>query len=88
MNKIAFYFITAIKNRTFSVSEGQTYNFSLAKRKCGMGLVTAKPRETVAHVNAMSILVLNLRKIQCAFWELLTYLLAIFMAVEKWAIVQ
>ena len=24
----------------------------------------------------MSVLVLNLRKIQCAFWELLTYLLA------------
>ena len=62
--------------------------FSLAKRKCGMGLVTSKLRETVAHVIAMSVLVLNLRKIQCAFWELLTYLLAIFMPVEKWAIVQ
>ena len=36
----------------------------------------------------MSVMVLNLRKIQCAFWELLTYLLAIFMPVEKWAIVQ
>ena len=36
----------------------------------------------------MSVLVLNLRKIQCAFWELLTYLLAIFMPAEKWAIVQ
>ena len=33
-------------------------------------------------------MVLNLRKIQCAFWELLTYLLAIFMPKEKWAIVQ
>ena len=62
--------------------------FSLAKRKCGMGLVTAKLRETAAHVIAMSVLVLNLRKIQCAFWELLTYLLAIFMPKEKWAIVQ
>ena len=62
--------------------------FSLAKRKCGMGLVTAKLRATAAHVIAMSVLVLNLRKIQCAFWELLTYLLAIFMPVEKWAIVQ
>ena len=41
--------------------------FSLAKRKCGMGLVTAKLRETAAHVIAMSVLVLNLRKIQCAF---------------------
>lgn len=41
--------------------------FSLAKRKCGMGLVTAKLRETAAHVIAMSVLVLNLRKIQYAF---------------------
>ena len=62
--------------------------FSLAKRKCGMGLVTAKLRETAAYVIAMSVLVLNLRKIQCAILRLLTYLLAIFMPVEKWAIVQ
>ena len=62
--------------------------FSLAKRKCGMGLVTAKLRETSAHVIAMSVLVLNLRKIQCAFLQLLTYLLAIFLPKEKWAIVQ
>jgi len=39
-------------------------------------------------VIAMSVLVLNLRKIQCAILRLLTYLLAIFMPVEKWAIVQ
>ena len=62
--------------------------FSLAKRKCGMGLVTAKLRETAAHVIAMSVLVLNLRKIQCALLQLLTYLLAIFLPKEKWAIVQ
>ena len=62
--------------------------FSLAKRKCGTGLVTAKLRETSAHVIAMSVLVLNLRKIQCAFLHLLTYLLAIFMPTEKLAIVQ
>ena len=62
--------------------------FSLAKRKCGMGLVTAKLRETAAHVIAMSVLVLNLRKIQCAILRLLTYLLAIFPPKEKWAIVQ
>ena len=43
--------------------------FSLAKRKCGMGLVTAKLRETAAHVIAMSVLVLNLRKIQRALFE-------------------
>ena len=62
--------------------------FSLAKRKCGMGLVTAKLRETAAHVIAMSVLVLNLRKIQRTLLWLLTYLLAIFLPKEKWAIVQ
>ena len=62
--------------------------FSLAKRKCGMGLVTAKLQETAAHVIAMSVLVLNLRKIQYALLRLLTYLLAIFLPKEKWAIVQ
>ena len=62
--------------------------FSLAKRKCGMGLVTARLRETAAHVIAMSVLVLNLRKIQCAFLQQLTYLLAIFLPKGKWAIVQ
>ena len=53
--------------------------FSLAKRKCGLGLVTAKLRETAAHVIAMSVLVLNLRKIQCALLRLLTYLLAFYL---------
>ena len=62
--------------------------FSLAKRKCGMGLVTAKLRETVAHVITMSVLVLNLRKIQCAIWYLLMYLLAILPPKKKLAIVQ
>ena len=62
--------------------------FSLAKRKCGMGLVTAKLRETAAHVIAMSVLVLNLRKIQCAIWYLLMYLLAILPPKKKLAIVQ
>jgi len=37
--------------------------FSLAKRKCGMGRITAKLRETAAHVIAKSVLVLKLRKI-------------------------
>ena len=62
--------------------------FSLAKRKCGMGLVTAKLRETAAHVIAMSVLVLNLRRIQCALLWLITYLTACFRSIEKWAIVQ
>ena len=62
--------------------------FSLAKRKCGMGLVTAKLRETAAHVIAMSVLVLNLRKIQYAFLRLLTYLLAVFLPQQKMVIVS
>jgi len=62
--------------------------FSLAKRKCGMGLVTARLRETAAYVIAMSVLVLNLRKIQCAVFQLLAYLQAIFSPQEKWDIVQ
>ena len=53
-----------------------------------MGLITAKLRETAAHVIAISVLVLNLRKIQCAILRLLTYLLAIFLPKEKWTIVQ
>lgn len=62
--------------------------FSLAKRKCGMGLVTAKLRETAAHVIAMSVLVLNLRKIQCAILQLLAFLPALLSPKQKWAIVQ
>ena len=62
--------------------------FSLAKRKCGIGLVMAKLEETAAHVVAMSILVLNLRKIQCAFLELLEWLLGFPSPVRKWDVIQ
>ena len=62
--------------------------FSLAKRKCGMGLVTAKLRETAAHAIAISILVLNLCKIQCALAGLFTYLLAVLSPKKNYAIVQ
>lgn len=40
--------------------------FSLAKRKCGLGLIVTKLEETISHSIAMSIVVLNLRKIQLA----------------------
>ena len=62
--------------------------FSLAKRKCGMGLVTAKLRETATHVVAMSILVLNLRKIQRALLQMLMRWLPFFLAREKVLFVQ
>ena len=62
--------------------------FSLAKRKCGMGVVTAKLRETAAHVIAMSVLVLNLRKIQCALLQILAVLLGAWMSQRKLVFVQ
>ena len=57
--------------------------FSLGKRKCGMGLVTAKLEETAAHVVALSILLLNLRKIQCAFLRFLVWLLGLLFPCEN-----
>ena len=54
--------------------------FTLAKRKCGMGLVTA--------VIAMSVLVLNLRKIQRALLRMFAYLLEILTQNKNWALVQ
>ena len=53
-----------------------------------MGLVTAKLRETAAHVIAMSVLVLNLRKIQRTLLRMLTYLLEILAQNKNWALVQ
>lgn len=40
--------------------------FSLAKRKCGLGLIMAKLEDTISHSIAMSVVVLNLRRIQRA----------------------
>jgi hypothetical protein len=38
--------------------------FSLAKRKCGMGMLVTRLKETTCHSIAMSVLLLNLRKIE------------------------
>ena len=46
-------------------------DFSLAKSKCGLGLITTRLKETTEHVVALSILVLNLRKVLCAFVDFL-----------------
>ena len=62
--------------------------FSLGKRKCGMGLVTAKLEDTAAHVVALSILLLNLRKIQCAFLKFLDWLLVFLQPREKPMVIQ
>lgn len=62
--------------------------FSLAKRKCGLGLITAKLQETASHVLAMSILVLNLRRIQRILYALFAALLHVFHSVRKTRFVQ
>ena len=62
--------------------------FSLAKRKCGMWLITSRLRETAAHVIAMSVLLLNLRKIQSALLRILVVLLAVWLPRRKSSFVQ
>lgn len=62
--------------------------FSLAKRKCGLGLISTKLEQTIAHTVAISILVLNLRKVQCALFDLLFYFFFAFMPQKKLLIVQ
>lgn len=64
---------------------------SLAKRKCGLGLLTTRLKETTASAIALSIVVLNLRKIQCAiFLWVKVYLsrLAFLVLRQKIAFVQ
>ena len=51
---------------------------SLAKRKCGLGLITAKLETTACHCIAISILALNLRRIQCALIKFLHAFLDMF----------
>ena len=62
--------------------------FSLAKRKCGMGCISAKLEETAAHTVAMSVLVLNLRRIQHALLRFLIFLFAIRLPQKKLRFVQ
>jgi len=57
--------------------------FSLAKRKCGLGLIVTKLRQTVAHNVAMSVLVLNLKKNQHALLRLLALLALWIVLLEK-----
>lgn len=62
--------------------------FSLAKRSCGMGLITARLEETARHCIAMSVLVLNLRKIQHAAMTFLRRLFQWIFAAGKLVVVQ
>ena len=59
--------------------------FSLAKRKCGMGLIMTKLSETATHSIAMSILVLNLRKMQGTFLRLCDFAKILAFFNNKWA---
>lgn len=62
--------------------------FSLAKRKCGMGIVVTKLEETISHSIAMSIVVLNLRKIQHTLLQALFGWLSAILFTRKMAFVQ
>lgn len=62
--------------------------FSLAKRKCGLGLIVTKLEETISHSIAMSVVVLNLRKIQHALLETLLNWLLDKGFIRKFAFVQ
>jgi hypothetical protein len=62
--------------------------FSLAKRKCGMGIIVTKLEETISHSIAMSIVVLNLRKIQHALLQTLFGWLSSGLFIRKITFVQ
>lgn len=62
--------------------------FSLAKRVCGLGLITARLKETACHCIAMSVLVLNLRKVQCAILTFWRSSLALMVSMRKSVFVQ
>ena len=57
--------------------------FSLAKRKCNLGKVKTKLEETVGFALAMSIVVLNLRKLQRTLSRLLLQILRYFLPRKK-----
>ena len=51
--------------------------FSLAKRKCGMGLIVTRLKDTTCHRLAMSVLLLNLRKLDRVLCDFLRFLLGV-----------
>ena len=65
--------------------------FSLAKRKCGLGLIVTRLKETTCHCLAMSILLLNIRKIDksfCNFFKNLLSCMVRFITFQKLMFVQ
>jgi hypothetical protein len=63
-------------------------DFSLAKRKCGLGQIVTRLRETTEHTIALSIIVLNLRKVLYAFFQIVCNLLWCLFLNEKRAFIQ
>ena len=62
--------------------------FSLAKRRCNLGKVKTKRKETIGFTLAMSIVVLNLRKIQLTLSRLFFQFLCDFCPKQKLAFIQ
>ena len=62
--------------------------FSLAKRRCNLGKVKTKLEETIGFTLAMSIVVLNLRKIQLTLLRLFFQFLCEFCPKRNWAFIQ
>ena len=64
--------------------------FSLAKRKCGIGLIVTRLQETTCHCLAMSVLLLNLRKIGKVLLAIFSWFqkLLKFYNVSEMAIIQ
>lgn len=61
--------------------------FSLAKRKCSLGLVPARLKDTAFHCIAMSVVVLNIRKLMLSFGAIIKILFGWF-DFEKVVIIQ
>ena len=73
-----------LKENNRWVKKAQT----ICKRKCNLGKVRAKLEETVGFTLAMSIVVLNLRKIQRTLSRLFLQFLCDFCLQKKSAFVQ
>lgn len=62
--------------------------FSFAKLNCGLGLITTRLMETSFHSIALSILVMNLRQVLCAFFQVFMLWFGFRVCNEKLVFVQ
>lgn len=62
--------------------------FNLGKQKCGIELVTEKLEDKAAQVDDLSVLLLNLCKIKCAFLYFLEWLFGFLLYYEKLMVIQ